>query len=116
MDLRDVLDLDGLGAYVGQRLLLVLELLLLGPLLRGLLGLLVSCILLLVDLLDALVDLVDAGVGLIDGLLGLSDRSRQLSDLLRPLLGLQLLGELVLRSPERVEPTGWEESAEVGSP
>ncbi len=96
MDLRDVLDLDCLGADVGQRILLVLELFLLGPLLRGLLGLLVGCILLLVNLLDALVDLVDAGVGLIYGLLGLSDRSRQLSDLLRPLLGPQLLGQLVL--------------------
>ena len=86
MDLGDIFDLDRLGAYVGQGLLLVLQLLLLRPLLGGLLCLLIGCILLLVGLLDVFIDLVDALVDLIDPLLRLTHCCGQLGDLLSPLL------------------------------
>jgi hypothetical protein len=89
--------LDRLGAYVGQRLLLVLELLLLFPLLSGLLGLLVGCIKLLVDLLDALVELVNARPDLINTLFRLSHCGALLRNLLSPLL----LGEDIGRDWNR---------------
>jgi len=70
-------------------------------LLCGLPGLLIGGVQLLVDLGDAFVDLVDAGLSLIDRLRSLGHCGAQLSNLLRPLLGAQLLGQLVARHRNR---------------
>ena len=91
MHLGDILDLDRLGAYVCQRLLLVLQLLLLLPLLLGFPGLFVDRVQLLVELADALILLLDARLDLLDALLRLSHCGGLLCDLLLPLL----LGERV---------------------
>src|SRR4029450_3483388 len=81
-----ILDLHWLGAYVSQRLLLVLQLLLLLLLILGFAGLLIDGVELLVELIDALVELLNARLDLLDAFLGLSHGSGLLRDLLLPLL------------------------------